>query len=109
MSDGHEIDITGIDKVDLLIALYDHASVVGLGILQASGPLSREQAKLVLDTSTRPNGRVMFDYVNGRPIKVWLEGDKLTGARLYDRDHGHGLCARIVADLRSSPPGSGDR
>lgn len=101
MSDEHDIDITGIDRATLLMALYAHSHVQGLGILQAAGPFSREQAQLIIETSRRPNGSIKFDYVRGRPIKVWFEGDKLSGARLYDRDNGHGLCARIVADLRT--------
>lgn len=97
-----DIDITGIDKAELLAALYNNARPLGMGFLHARDePMSKAEAAELLAKHER-NGRISFDYVHGRPLKVWFMGDVLSGARLYDRDQGQGECERIVAALRGS-------
>lgn len=124
------IDITGIDKAKLLVALHAGTCAVGMGVLHDRGPISYEAAKELcgmggrvpnpeaidvggtsvdmssvpgLITPQRPKDEIRFDYVQGRPVKVTLRGDELHGEWLYDRDApgGEGSCARIVAQLKA--------
>jgi len=104
-----KIDIKGIDKAELLAALYNNARPMGMGFLQArSGEMTREDALKMMDAgddSSRmfPNmgrSRMYFDYVFGRPLKVNLEGDELETS-LYNRDWGKDAAEHIVEDLRS--------
>lgn len=81
------IDITGMDKVEVLKALYNKAAPSGLGRLHATpGPLSHEAAvehtRWALE---KAGGHV--DYVLGRPIKVNLNEDQMR-VDLYERDNG---------------------
>lgn len=102
-----KIDIKGIDKADLLAALYNNASPMGMGFLQARpGQMTREGALELMeagDDSSRmfPNmkRRMYFDYVYGRPLKVNLEGDELETS-LYNRDWGKDAAEQIVESLR---------
>lgn len=103
-----KIDIKGIDKADLLAALYNNASPMGMGFLQARpGQMTREGALELMesgDDSSRmfPNmkRRMYFDYVYGRPLKVNLEGDELETS-LYNRDWGKDAAEQIVESLRA--------
>jgi hypothetical protein len=89
-----DIDITGIDKARLLMALYAKAQPLGLGRLQYTPePLTYEEASGLLSQAT------YFDYLRGRVMKVDLSGDVLrTG--LFDRDNGEGAAARAVDAAR---------
>lgn len=90
----NEIDIKGIDKAELLAALYNEARPMGMGWLQASAAaMTVEQARELLSQQS------YFDYVHGRPLKVDLSGDSLFGG-LYDRDQGRGHAAEVVERLR---------
>lgn len=104
MSD-FEIDIAGIDKADLLAALYNCTRSRHLGRLHDLGrELSRDEAAVAL--SSVPQGPIHFDYLMGRPIKVTFDGDRLLRPDLYDRDApaGKGSCQRIVDELRKRQP-----
>lgn len=91
------IDISGIDKAELLCALHAGSRPLGMGWLHEKGDLTLDEArKMIADTDRG----LYFDYVTGRVMKVDLSGDKLSG-RMYDRDNGEGACAAIVAKLRS--------
>lgn len=92
-----EIDISGIDKAELLAALVNGTQSVGMGRLQDNGPITIEQARGWLDESMT----LSFDYVAGRPIKTDISGDTAR-VRLYDRDAGEGTFACVVAELRKA-------
>lgn len=122
------IDIKGLDRAELLVALHAGTRALGLGVLHDRGAISYEAAKELcgmggkvpnangLDGGTsvdmssvpgvttleRPKDVVNFDYVQGRPLKVSFRGDELHGEWLYDRDApgGPGSCERIVAELK---------
>lgn len=97
-----DIDIKGIDKAELLAALYNGARPQGMGFLQARpGDMTVDEARTLLDRVLR-NGEGWFDYVLGRPIKVGFKGDMLLRADLYDRDApgGAGSVQSIVDELR---------
>ena len=91
-----EIDISGLDKAEVLMALYDRALVQGLGILDARpGGLPKDEAEALLRSSPH------FDYLHGRVMKVSLIGDSFDPG-LYDRDNGQGAAARALEHLRKT-------
>lgn len=109
------INIEGIDKAELLAALFNNSRPMGMGFLQAHlGPqvMTKEDAEKVMNKgddhrrdfpeimarSNRP--MLYFDYLFGRPLKVDLSNDEVR-EDLYDRDNGAGAFARIVAELRN--------
>lgn len=103
------INIQGLDKAELLSALYSRAQVLGLGALNAKqGDLTPEEAALLVTRYSHTNSAtgqtsIYFDYLHGRVMKVDIGGDTLNG-RMYDRDNGQGAAERIVAALRAKAP-----
>lgn len=103
-----KISIEGIDKAELLAALYNNAAPMDMGFLQARfGQMTRDDALKLMETGDDTarmfpgSGRPMyFDYVYGRPLKVNLSGEEFDTA-LYDRDWGKGSAERIVESLRT--------
>lgn len=91
------VDVRGIDKAELLAALYNRAKPQGMGFLHFDpADMIREQAHRLLDTGTG-----YFDYVQGRVMKVQVLADDLD-PRLYDRDNGQGAVASVVERLRAT-------
>ncbi len=89
-----EIDISGIDKVALVQALYASAKPLGLGRLQyQAGPLLDAEAQALAQAR-------YIDYCHGRVMKVCLTGDTLDPWG-YDRDNGAGAAEAVVAALRA--------
>ena len=90
------MDITGIDKAHLLVALYGLAKPLGMGFLQfVPGPLDYNEARELLESSMR------FDYLKGRVMKVSLAKDTMS-VSLYDRDNGEGTGALAIAEARKA-------
>jgi hypothetical protein len=90
------IDIRTLDKAAVLAALYNHSKVQGMGFLHAKpGPMTVDEARSLL-----ANGRVSFDYLYGRVMKVDLSGDSFD-PRVYDRDNGAGAAERVLSVLRA--------
>lgn len=90
------VDISGLDKAEVLKALYDAAKPLGMGALQFKpGDLSIEDARKAVEKD------LYFDYYLGRPLKVNLSGDVVSMA-LYDRDQGDGAGAEAIRKLRAS-------
>lgn len=99
-----EIDIKGIDKAELLAALYNGSRQQGMGFMNSRGAssMTKDDAQKILSEGgwlTNLPGRVYFDYLQGRVMKVDIGGDTIE-PWLYDRDNGHGAAARVIADLR---------
>ena len=96
-----QIDITGLDTVEVLRALYNGTKPLGLGRMHDKPQgLTREEAAAELHRHTLSDGSAYFDYVYGRQLKVRLNGDIIEDDRLYDRDAGQGACSRAIASLR---------
>lgn len=88
------MDISDLDKVKLVKALYNRAQVQGMGIYhQRPGSLSDSQA-----TNALRQGYI--DYLNGRVMKVDLSGDSLD-TYLYNRDNGPQAAEKVIQQLRS--------
>ena len=92
------INIKGLNKAEVLKALYDHSHVQGMGFMQAvpKGTVTVEHCQMLLDTTGYP----YFDYLYGRVIKVDLSGDEFD-ERLYDRDCGPGAAERAIQRIRN--------
>ena len=92
------IDISSLDRPNVLRALYDAARPLGMGMLQSTPePMGRDEAVSLLAHQT------YFDYLKGRVMKVELGREQFDG-RLYDRDNGPGAAAAAVEGVR--PAGS---
>ena len=99
------INIAGLDKAEVLAALYNAAKAQGMGLLHYTPePMTIEQARELLGSRpdlaphASPRQRTYFDYVKGRVMKVELSGDELN-TRLYDRDNGDGAAERALKPL----------
>lgn len=91
-----EIDLTGLDKADVLVALYNASKPQGVGIWYFDpAPMTVDEARVLLESST------YFDYIKGRIMKVDLSGDTL-GVQWYDRDNGPGVAERVIATVRQT-------
>jgi len=90
-----EIDISNMDKAEVLATLYNNSKPLGLGVLHFSPePMTREEAAELLEQQT------YFDYLHGRVMKVRIDGDYLN-PYLYDRNNGEGAAARALKELQS--------
>lgn len=90
-----EIDISGLDKAKVLLALYEKSQVQGMGLLTETvgglAVLKDAQAQLSLST--------YVDYFKGRVIKVELSKDSFR-PWLFDRDNGQGAAQRAIDTLK---------
>lgn len=85
------IDISGVDKAEVLAALYNASKPQGLGILHFDpSKMHPKTAAGYLEKNT------YFDYLMGRVMKIDLSSDFLN-PRLYDRDNGDNA-ARIALE-----------
>ena len=91
------ISIKGLNKAEVLKALYDGSHIQGMGFMQAvpDGYVTVEHCQQLLDDAGYP----YFDYLYGRVLKVDLSKDEFE-ERLYDRDNGRGAAQRIINRLR---------
>ena len=89
----------GLDRYEVLCALYNNSHPLGLGILNYTpGNLTVDEAKTLLTQSMG-----YADYVKGRVIKVKLpEGSVSFSPRLYDRDNGEGAALRAVTEYANN-------
>lgn len=90
------VNIAGLDKAQVLAALFNYAGQQGLGVLEQDGTrrMTVEEAREMLDT-----GRTHFEYVRGRVMKIDLDSDELD-VRLYNRDNGEGAVQATLEHLR---------
>ena len=101
MQDGH-VDITGIDKPELLVALYHGTHPVGMGFIHNNPEFGLDDAEAAITAES--SGRL--DYVSGRPIKANISGDSFDPS-LYDREAGEGAAQRVVDSLRKKTKRAG--
>ena len=91
------IDISNLDKAEVLAALFNASHQQGLGFMHARGAsgMTKEEAAELLKNQT------YFDYLHGRVMKVKIKDDTLD-PWLYDRDNGDGAAARALAPLQKT-------
>ena len=92
------VDITGLDKIQVLQALYLAAKPQGMGIVVdlmsgSSLTLTDKDIKGVIDN------RYNIDYLKGRVMKIDLSGNTVD-TYLYNRDNGYNAAEKVIASLR---------
>lgn len=92
------MNIEGLNKAEVLQALYNASKQQGMGFLDVAGhsPMTIETANQIINS-----GRTFFDYLNGRVMKISLEKDEVSTWG-YDRDNGEGSAERAIAHLRQT-------
>ncbi len=108
-----KINIIGLDKADVLLALYNNAKFNGSGfasqpmmkiLASMAPPVKVEAARKEIEKCSK-TGRYKFDYVDlgsgPRPIKVDLSGFEFDSSS-YDQDHGDGLAVTVISNLRKA-------
>jgi hypothetical protein len=92
------MNISDLNKAEVLAALYNNARQQGMGFLNPRGGsgMSADEAQKLLDEA---GPCPYFDYLHGRVMKVAIEDELET--RLYNRDNGHEAAERVIADLRA--------
>jgi len=91
------ISIQGLDKADVLAALYNASRPLGMGFMHYDHkPMTHDEAAAILAEGVR------FDYLKGRVMKLNLASDEEFNSALYDRDNGDGAAERAIAVLRQS-------
>ena len=90
------IDITGLDKAEVLKVLFDNSKQQGLGFMDATGamPLEIKEARKLV------NNQIYFDYLRGRVMKVDISKNDFN-PRLFDRDNGEGAAERAINKIRN--------
>lgn len=88
------MDISGLDKAQVLASLYNNAKPIGLGALHFEGQgMTLEEAQELLK-----GGVTYIDYLKGRVMKIDLSGDHID-TFLYNRDNGLGSAERVLQEL----------
>ncbi len=90
-----EIFIEGLDKAEVLAALYDSAKTTDSSL--PPHHMSLDEARLLLDS-----GQTSFDDVLGRAIQVDLKRDTVYAGR-YDAQNGFGTAKQVIEKLRANP------
>lgn len=87
------IDISNMDKAEVLCKLFNASKPQNMGFLQSHEyDMTIEEAqKLLIPYSER----IIFDYIRGRVMKVDLSDDSFD-PRAYDRDNGEGAAAEAL-------------
>ena len=91
------IDISKLDKAEVLAALYNASKQQGMGFLHARGQTEMTKDEAAAEIAARNSDEPYFDYLHGRVMKVRLADTLETW--LYDRDNGEGAAARALAPL----------
>lgn len=94
------IDIRGLDKAEVLTALFNRAIPRGMGWLRYQmKQMDMREAREVIRHRDRS---LYFDYLDGRVMKVDL-GCEFLDPSLYDRDNGRGAAEEALAELLTRP------
>ena len=92
-----KINISTMNKAEVLAGLYNKAKPLGMGFLHYTPEdMTIEEAQGYLD-----QGITYFDYLKGRVMKVDLKGTEFD-PWLYDRDNGQGSAQRVLDNLKES-------
>lgn len=96
----NRVNISTLDKAELLAALYNRAKPQGLGMLHYDpAPMTVDQAKELLNK--RISHELYFDYLAGRVMKIDITSDVMK-TRLYNRDNGENAAEKVACALKPS-------
>ena len=92
----NKVDISGLDKVEILQALFDRAQPVGMGYIHydKNHKLSQKDAQRILEEEDGD-----ADYIFGRYMKVDVSGDQLETWE-YNSENGDNVAEEIIQELR---------
>jgi hypothetical protein len=94
------IDITNLNKAEVLRALYNNSITLGLGFLHFKNEeMYKSEAEQIINEHGENN--LDFGYIYGRVMKVDLSNNFLD-PRLYDRDNGAGAAKKVIDNLRNN-------
>lgn len=94
------VNIKGLDKAEVLHALWRHSHVQGLSFMGLTPEgFTLQKAHDLIKERQENSYRLYFDYVEGHVIKCDLSGDSFD-AFLYDRDCGAGAAEAAIDELR---------
>lgn len=95
-NNNQEIDITGLNKAEVILALWkgSHAQGYSLLGLNVANPTIKDAERWIEE-----NPLMYFDYLNGRVIKCDISGNSFD-PRLYDRDCGVNAAAEAINKIR---------
>lgn len=95
------IDIKGLNRAEVLAALYNEASPGGAQRMSwmqwQPGNMTVAEAESHLASILADD---WIDYLGGRALKIKFEGDQLED-RLYDREYGDAKAHWVVMKLRA--------
>lgn len=100
-----DVDITGLERWQVLKALHDHTYAAGMGVLHDKVMTETAAQELIADYDERKArfAHARFDYVYGRPMKISFEVHQgrsyVHRVDLYDRD-APGKAIEVIARLR---------
>ena len=90
------IDISKLNKGEVLAALYNNSMPLGMGILHFTPEdMTKEQGEELLKSQT------YFNYLQGRVMKVDLSKDEFS-PHLYDRNNGEGAAQRAIDTINEN-------
>ena len=90
------MNISKLDKAEVLVALYNNARPQGMGYLHYTPEdMTVEEARKILANFEEQGQQSYFDYLKGRVMKIDLRGDDLFTA-LYNRDNGEGAAEQAL-------------
>ena len=90
-----DVNIEGLDKAEVLAALFNASKQQGMGFMHTEGraEMSVSDARELLKETS------YFDYLRGRVMKIRMQDILATHG--YDRDNGEGAVSRVIAKLRA--------
>lgn len=95
------VDITGLNKAEVLKALWDGSKAQGMSFLSLIDEMTLEIAEEQIEENININGEIYIDYCCGKVIKCNLTFDEF-GPWYYDRYNGIGVAQRVIDILRAS-------
>jgi hypothetical protein len=92
------MNIRGLDKAAVLMALFNASAQRGMGLLQTQGAKDMDifHARDLISTM---DGDWYLDYLHGRVMKIDIGEDEVE-TYLYNRDNGIGAAERAVDAIR---------
>ena len=92
------VSIKGLNKAEVLLALYNASHIQGMGFLSAVSNYNIEDAREDIE---KQGDDLYFDYLHGRVMKVDINGDEFD-PWLFDRDNGEGAAEKAIEKLRNN-------
>lgn len=98
---GTKINVAGLDKAELLAALYNATYATGLGILDDMGrDITVEEARADLSQLASEGRPLLLDNYRGRTFRMSFDSNLIDSSH-YDSIAGQGIAAEVVANLRN--------